>query len=175
MATVDLPRLSAAAAESWTIIHGSVSLSVHICPSELQCCALAQNTELTQTHLHRSKSYDCMLAMAAVKEIIICKTAHAYCSLKSIIYKCSEKLQWIHNPQALTSVYVIPWDIYNLKAMAESLKSRECNESSVNKGKHTGLDTGSVWCRPGLMSSERRSWSCCGNLLIAFRWHFISQ
>lgn len=31
--TVDLPRLSAAGAERWAISHGSVGLSVHICPS----------------------------------------------------------------------------------------------------------------------------------------------
>lgn len=116
---LDRPRISAAAAERWTIIHGSVSLSVHICPSELQCCALAQNTELTQTHLHRSKSYDCMRATAAVHGmIIICKTARAYCSLKSITYKRSEKLPRIHNPQALTSVYVFTSDMQNLNLMA---------------------------------------------------------
>lgn len=58
-----------------------------------------------------------MLAMAAVNGMItIYKTARAYCSLNSIIYKHSKKLQWIHNPQALTSVYVFTLDIQNLKA-----------------------------------------------------------
>lgn len=58
--TVDLPRLSAAGAERWTISHGSVGLSVHICPSVMQRCARPQHTELTQTDLQRSESYDHM-------------------------------------------------------------------------------------------------------------------
>lgn len=41
--TEDVPRLSAAGAERWTISHGSVGLSVHICPSLLQRSALPEH------------------------------------------------------------------------------------------------------------------------------------
>lgn len=59
-AAVDLPRLSSAGAERWAISHGSVALSVHICPSVMQRCAPPQHTGLTQTHFQRSESYDHM-------------------------------------------------------------------------------------------------------------------
>lgn len=111
-----------------------------------------------------------MLAMAAVNGMItIYKTARAYCSLNSIIYKHSKKkLQWMHNPQALTSS---SWwmTVAKIELRADRLFLRECNESSVIKGNHAGLvkltqglfdaDTPTTKPQgtPALMSSETPS------------------
>lgn len=73
--TVDLPRLSAAGAERSTISHGSVGLSVHICPSVLQSCALPQHRCTLSSPKFTSRGLNHMIICTAMISTRLRKSA----------------------------------------------------------------------------------------------------